>query len=538
MKYIYSMAMIGLCLLGSCYDDKGNYDYKTMNDIVITLDMEDTRFVLGDTLKIKPVLLFSLEKENSELAYKWTFDGQDISHERDLNWIADIIGTTKYLQLEVFDKSTGVTYYGSNTITVGSPYVDEGWLVLSEKDNNSVLTYMRRRIVNDTLKCVVTRDIYNFINKEPLGSQPISMSVHYVNMFESEDKASWVWIAQKGGQGCMDLSGSSYKTEGRLPEMFLSGGYPDGFQPQSVVDLKFLTMAIGEDGTTYTRVKESDVLFNSGYFLDRPLTFEDKKVDGTHLVVAPFAEHGGILLYDKNSSRYLHVCDAKEISVSFPSGNVVINAVYSGKLLSPAVDDRAYEKVPGFTRLDNMKDYNVHYTGAYVTGGWNMGYMSVISKNGTFYLQKFSVNDFDLYEPDMISATPISQEKMPLDGIVNDASKNVFALCRYQSDASYMLISSGNDLYLYYLKTNTLFKYDHFDAPITSMDVENYKSKYLSVGLENGEFHILSLELAVVEEVMKTGDSKNKRLLEEKGFGKIIQVLYKNPSNSGSWAWN
>lgn len=535
IKYNIVIAVIGLFLLGSCYDDKGNYDYREINDIVITLDMEEISFVLGDTVKIKPKLLFSMGKESSELVYKWTFNGQEISNESDLNWIANIIASNS-LVLEIFDKSTGITYSGWVIIYVGSAYVNDGWLILSEKDNNSVLTYLRRRVVNDTLKCVTTRDIYNFINKESLGSQPLSMSVHYVNQFDSEDKISWIWVAQKGGQGCVDLSGSSYRREGSLNEMFLSKSYPDGFNPQSVVDLKFLTIAVGEDGSMYTRVKESDLLFNTGYFLDRPLMFEGDKVDGTQLVMAPFAEQGGILLYDKNSSRYLHLCDAKDEYQSWPSGNIVTNAVYSGKILSPTVDNRLYDKIPGFAHLDKMSDYTVHYTGAYINGSYRTGYMSVISKGGVFYLQNFRVNRFDIYEPDMISATPLSQEIMPVSGIVNGASKNVFKLCRYQTEAPYMFISSNDGLYLYYLKTNTLFKYDQFDAPIASMDVENYNCKYLSVGLENGDFHVLSLNMDVVEEVMKTGDSKKKRLYEEKGFGKIIQVLDKG--NVGSWVWN
>ena len=40
--------------------------------------------------------------------------------------------------------------------------------------------------------------------------------------------------------------------------MFLSKSYPEGFVPVGVIDMQFLTMAIGEDGTIYTRVKDSN----------------------------------------------------------------------------------------------------------------------------------------------------------------------------------------------------------------------------------------------------------------------------------------
>lgn len=41
--------------------------------------------------------------------------------------------------------------------------------------------------------------------------------------------------------------------------MFLEG-YPQDLVPEAVIDLQCLTMAVGEDGTIYTRVKESNLL--------------------------------------------------------------------------------------------------------------------------------------------------------------------------------------------------------------------------------------------------------------------------------------
>ena len=560
LKHILPATIMGLCLLASsCYDDKGNYDYDTLNDVDINVKMETTRYVLGEVIKITPVLNFTFGKATNELTYKWTFDKKVISTEKDLNWVVDELGNSKHLQLEVKDETTGITYYGSEIISVTSPYVGDGWLVLSEKDNKSVLTYLRQNTEDGKMKCIVTRDIYSLINQEPLGSQPTHMSVHYVNMWNSEDVTGWVWVSQKGGQGCVDLSGSSYRREGLLPSMFLAGHYPDHFTPNAVFDLRMLTLAVGEDGSIYTRVKENDLLFNSGYFLgDRPLTYTksttdgktvSNKVDGTHLAMAPFADHGGILLYDKNSSEYLHVCDARDSYISWQTGNLVINAVYSGKVLPLTVDEKAYKRVPEFTRLDQMKDHKLHYVGSYRTEDYGTtGYMSVIEKGGVFYLQNFKVSDFDIYSPDVMGAEPISQEEIfSMGSYVDGISKNIFALSRYQNKVPGLFFTKGNDLYMLYLKGQTLTPvlFAHFDAPIASIDLENTFSKYLSVGLENGEFYIMSLNLSVIEDVLKTGPVRpsdgvdNKKVLfHEKDLGKIIQVLFKNPSNTGDWSWD
>ncbi len=83
--------------------------------------------------------------------------------------------------------------------------------------------------------------------------------------------------------------------------MFLSKSYPEGFVPVGVIDMQFLTMAIGEM-ELFIPVKDSNLLFNSSNFLDRPLTSDEEgkiKVDGSMIAYAPFDEHGGMVLYDK-----------------------------------------------------------------------------------------------------------------------------------------------------------------------------------------------------------------------------------------------
>lgn len=553
MKINYILGLLGILFITSCYDDRGNYDYTLLNDIDIKVQMEESNCVLGDVLKVTPQLNFALGKETSEsdLSFEWTYDMHPISKERNLNWTADTLATNKELRLAVYDKNTGVTYYGSTTLSIHSLYTQEGWLVLSEKDGKTMLAYLRKNWTKnkddeDEFECVVTRDVYGLTNNgEALGSEPRSINVHYVNQFDGEDNTGWVWVGQKGGQGCVDLSGTSYLLQGTLHQMFLKGSFPAGFSPQSVIDFRYLTLAIGEDGTTYTRVKESDLLYNSGYFLERPLMYEGKNVDCRLLAMAPFSEHGGVLVYDNNSSRYLHICDAIDTYTSMPSGNIVVNAIFSGKVLFPTVNEKLYKQFPEFTRFDEMETVKVHYVGAYKAGWGKMGYMSVLELNGKFYLQDFTVNDFDIYAPDVIAATPVAQNEIPnLGAYVNGSSKNIFALCRYQSRVPCLFIASDNDLYLSYLKGDsyTPVPFTHFDSRITSINVENNNNSYLSVGLENGEFYLFYLDMDVLEEVLQKGPisidkvDHKKFLWHEKDLGKIITVLFKNNQN-GEWGW-
>lgn len=524
---------MSLLILTSCYEDKGNYDYKEMNDIEISVSTESSSFALGDKVISTPELVFTLGNANSDLFYEWTFDGHVIADTKDLEWVADTVASTKELRLAVFDNNTGVNYFGSTYISVTSPYASNGWVVLSEKEGNSTLTFMREQTEGGVLKPVVTRDIYQMINGVPMGTQPVSIYSHWTEPWDGEDKNSWLWVAQKGGQGAIDISGSSYKREGLLSQMFLSKSYPEGFVPEAVIDMQFLTMAVGEDGTIYTRIKDSNLLFNSSNFLDRPLTSDKEgkvKVDGSMIAYAPFDEHGGMLLYDKNSSQYLHIADYKSWQ----------GYVYSGKVLPLNVDESEY--APADARLNNMKDYKVHFVSAY-RGTWGeVPYMSIIEdKSGKFYIQRFMVEDYGGGSSvTKLGASFTSQREIGgLSAVIGDDYKNCYSLCGYQNEAPFLFISKGETLYFYYTTGHELYKCAQFESPITSIDTEGYNNKYIIVGLENGDVYILkgvddntdyTLKKYVIQQkqVIQVNDAENKFVLfHEKDFGRVVQVRYK-----------
>ena len=84
MKIIFIvMFLLGMA---SCYDDKGNYDYKEMNDIEVSVSTETSYYSLGDKVISKPELTFALGRESQNLAYEWSYDGHVIAHSKDLEW--------------------------------------------------------------------------------------------------------------------------------------------------------------------------------------------------------------------------------------------------------------------------------------------------------------------------------------------------------------------------------------------------------------------------------------------------------------------
>ena len=320
----------------------------------------------------------------------------------------------------------------------------------------------------------------------------------------------------------------------------MEGGYPQGFTPYEVIDLKNLGLAIGEDGTIYTRVKETANLYNNGSFIDTPLTWKEKKVDGKNIAMAPFSEHGGVLLYDVNSHNYFHLCDFILEEYVYPTG-YQITAKYSGQLILLSATNKAYSKVPDFTRFDAMNTVDMLYVGAYNSEDYGvMGYKAVIKKEGAYYMQDFTVGDFsDWSQP---TVTPKSQKGLTGWASYMDGT-NKFALCRYQSNMPAILFTKGNTLYLSYLNgDNTPMVFANFGSKITSINVENNRNRYLSVGLESGDVYIFYLDNNTLQTILggspiSIDKVDHKALLwHESNLGKVIKVMFKNPQD-GTWSW-
>ena len=106
MKIKILFVVMFLLIITSCYEDKGNYDYREMNDIEISVETESSSYALGDKVTSKPKLVFTLGKESSDLSYEWTFDGHVIAYTRYLECLAYTISSTKELSLSVMDNNT------------------------------------------------------------------------------------------------------------------------------------------------------------------------------------------------------------------------------------------------------------------------------------------------------------------------------------------------------------------------------------------------------------------------------------------------
>ncbi|MBC9930003.1 PKD-like family lipoprotein [Chitinophaga qingshengii] len=156
----------------ACMKDKGNYQYESINRIIITGIDSSYTVSYGDRLKVNPLLSFTQEQQEdtTNYSYLWVAD-----HVLGYSWIPDTIATTRnldaairlrrfgtyYMYYRVTDKRTGVFTDAYFYVTMTTPSF-EGWLLLSDVGNGdsrlSMVSHLGNRdtVYPDILKTVGT----------------------------------------------------------------------------------------------------------------------------------------------------------------------------------------------------------------------------------------------------------------------------------------------------------------------------------------------------------------------------------------------
>jgi hypothetical protein len=146
-----------LVLLSACYKDQGNYTYNDVNTISVKLDSSAYNVLIGQSLKIKPVLQLSMDSiagsyDTSRYEYKWMIRDTTNAGGKDL-----VIATTRDLDISITgkeafsgpmsgyklyyyvkDKRTGLQWLATAKLSVITS-VYEGWLALCEVNGSSRL---------------------------------------------------------------------------------------------------------------------------------------------------------------------------------------------------------------------------------------------------------------------------------------------------------------------------------------------------------------------------------------------------------------
>lgn len=245
--YIFFM----LIMVYGCYDDKGNYDYKELDELSISLPAKSYSRLFGEKLQITPVIETMIPE--TDLKYEWEFYGKDgdnywskyipVYEGKELDYVCQYNDTllkgegTYQLRLNVTQNSTGRHFY-SDVVSVKLDFQLShiGAMVLHGDGVSSDIGI----IVSDEFQVVepstsVEMEVYPHFYSEANGGQKIPGQGQWIVQTCSKSAhkipESIVIIAITDEGSAVAHSKSLLKT-GEWNDLFYGGlnqGKPEGF---------------------------------------------------------------------------------------------------------------------------------------------------------------------------------------------------------------------------------------------------------------------------------------------------------------------
>lgn len=233
-KYFVILAVV---LLAGCYVDKGNYDYKEINEIVIDVSDIPTEYNVSqfDELTVAPEVKFTeniIPEENLE--YKWT-----IYNTHYASSFSEVVGTGRIfngvitqpsstssyiLMLEVKDKVTGIAAQQRFTLWISSEIIS-GWLVVHTKNNMSDLDYIATP--NSVPSIQETRrfsNVFSLINGKKMDGE----ATFIAGARRNNTVINSVYIGT--GSELYKIKGKTFELEYKSPSLFTI--VPETVKPQ------------------------------------------------------------------------------------------------------------------------------------------------------------------------------------------------------------------------------------------------------------------------------------------------------------------
>lgn len=228
MRYKFLAIWAIAVALGSCYDDKGNYAYSEINEIIIDTVGKQTEFEVYqfDVLDIPVDIRFAFEEvPDEDMEYKWTIYSNAVTG----NVAAEVIGTERNLHsiirqpssadsysvvLQARNKRSGIAAQMTYTVYVTSQILS-GWVVLHTDGTQSDVDYIATpRAVPTITASRHIRNAYFTANNQKLSGTPAFVGSVRVN----HQAVNSVYIGMR--EELYKVSGKTFELEHLSEAMF------------------------------------------------------------------------------------------------------------------------------------------------------------------------------------------------------------------------------------------------------------------------------------------------------------------------------
>lgn len=523
-KLLFMIAAACIFLLGSCYEDKGNYDYQPavsadFSTYLNSLSTNAKAGYLGQPFKISPKINFSGYSDPQDTLdfdfwWEWTGDMtgnadhvEVVCEERELNFIPDKIGYVWYRAC-ARHRPSGLISSGAVQLNITSPY-GKGWTILSEKDSRSSLSFILPGYEVPATRTgrlyTQFHDIYHNLYgaNSPLGAGPKSLHLLLNN------ESSSLMVAQQSR--VISLNGMTFEVEVPLDDEFVGQAYPAGFAFKDFFYGGRLDAVLSANGDLYTRdynlgQGEFASTFHYSFFNPSPLQFEGESM---HVDILLPTHYPSCAYYGFVNNDVLGGHGNVWWIYNQGNQNIMLGAMQKTQIADQIIPPGNYVDLNDF-------------------GGWQMimggGYASsdkffmAFKKGSDLRTQVFKVQGSG--DPRSFAISDITVTDAT--GVLDVAADSKYYLCRY---SEYLFYSNNNKVYLYKIATATnvlLYSLPASDK-ITALTCNPQESE-LGVACETGKVVMLDIQTNL-DDVKPIGEPMT-------GFGRIVDMIYKFPTNA------
>ena len=324
---VFFLTSVFICLSVACYDDKGSYDYKDVNEVEVDgLGTSYNLIFKKDTLKITPELKFTQDSLNLDrYGYEWIvvsgISGSEetrevIGTERNLKYFVELEPGTYTLYLKVRDKQTGLLWMNYTSLTVRTE-VGLGWLLIGE-DAEGYVNVDMIAMPNDTIV------INNLLSNNGLPRLKGPKSIMYTGSPYASYLAPYekLWIATEDRSYYVNTS----TFEGELTNVFEMMVYSYLDIPEQLNPVHLLSQRTGGSMNTSRSVacaegfvfNISSLLSGGDYAnpLNRTADAPEKLFKAYPYIFASLGYVSGGVLYDTDNGRFLRFTSSGSTSTA------------------------------------------------------------------------------------------------------------------------------------------------------------------------------------------------------------------------------
>ncbi|THU38356.1 hypothetical protein FAM09_16915 [Niastella caeni] len=432
MKKISITILTAFIFLSACYKDKGNYDYKDINEIKITGLKENYPVVLGvDVLHIEPNIQMTEEiTDPDRLSYYWIlyrgFNPVDtLGRQPVLDARINVNPDVYTLYLRIIDNATGIAWKAGATVTVGTRY-SSGLMLMGTGENGSAEVDMIS-MTNDTLV------IHGILSNSGLPALHDPVTIMQIGGKDTNSNNGRVWVMTKSGSYYLDRKSMLGNTSKTFATITVTNEFADKQSLTPILAIPQIRERAGTMSNQNTRaIMTSDgniftthtFLTGGGDYYTNPVNREASNYD-KRLKTAPFLWYAigsmnTMIWYDADNQRFMNYN-------GFGIGTT-----------STALTDKATDAFP----------WDQASVGRTLVYGENTRNTDGGSTNGnSFAILKDNSNQCHIYKFYASGATPPKRDVYTVLPLAVDFDKaNCYA---FSSRRSVVFYSVGNRLYAY-----------------------------------------------------------------------------------------